>query len=97
MQTVDDTRKRTLLLKVLATIAIIGAINWGLIGFFNFNLVDAIFGGGASETTSTASRVIYALVGLAGLAALALLPRAVAPAGGTRTGVGGPLPPRRTV
>lgn len=63
------------LAKVLITIAIIGAINWGLIGFFNFNLVDAIFGGGAREETSGLSRVIYALVGLAGLASLALLPR----------------------
>ncbi len=44
------------------TLAIIGAIVWGLIGFFNFNLVSAIFGDG-----SAFSRVIYALVGLAGL------------------------------
>jgi uncharacterized membrane protein YuzA (DUF378 family) len=53
---------------VLAVLTIIGAINWGLIGFFNWNLVDAIFGGGSAEQTSTASRVVYALVGLAGLA-----------------------------
>ena len=63
------------LAKVLIAIAIIGAVNWGLIGFFNFNLVDAIFGGGSAEETSGLSRVIYALVGLAGLASLALLPR----------------------
>ena len=50
-------------------------MNWGLIGFFNFNLVDAIFGGGSAEETSGLSRVIYALVGLAGLAALAFLPK----------------------
>jgi uncharacterized protein len=61
------------LAKILITIAIIGAINWGLIGFFNFNLVDAIFGGGSAEETSAVSRVVYALVGLAGLAALATL------------------------
>jgi uncharacterized membrane protein YuzA (DUF378 family) len=54
-------------------VAIIGALNWGLIGFFNWNLVDAIFGGGAAEMTSTVSRVIYALVGLAGLGSLFLL------------------------
>lgn len=64
-----------ILSKVLIVIAIIGALNWGLIGFFNFNLVDAIFGGGAREETSGISRVIYAIVGLAGLASLALLPR----------------------
>jgi uncharacterized membrane protein YuzA (DUF378 family) len=61
--------------KTLIVIAIIGAVNWGLIGFFNFNLVDAIFGGGSAEETSAISRVIYAIVGLAGLAGLAMLPR----------------------
>lgn len=62
-------------IKTMVVIALIGAINWGLIGFFNFNLVDAIFGGGAAEETSGFSRFIYAVVGLAGLAALILLPR----------------------
>jgi uncharacterized membrane protein YuzA (DUF378 family) len=61
------------LLKAAMILAIIGALNWGLIGFFNWNLVDAIFGGGSAEMTSTISRVIYALVGLAGLASLFLL------------------------
>lgn len=59
----------------LLVVAIIGAINWGLIGFFNFNLVDAIFGGGAREVTSGFSRVIYALVGLCGVASAFFLPR----------------------
>lgn len=44
------------------TLTIIGAINWGLVGFFNYNLVDALFGEG-----SAFSRIIYSLVGLAGL------------------------------
>ena len=44
------------------TIAIIGAVNWGLIGFFNFNLVSSLFGG-----IRWISRIIYALVGLCGL------------------------------
>ena len=61
--------------KILLVVAIIGAVNWGLIGFFNFNLVDAIFGGGSREETSTVSRVIYALVGVAGIIAAAMLPR----------------------
>jgi uncharacterized membrane protein YuzA (DUF378 family) len=60
------------LLKTAMVVAIIGALNWGLVGFFNWNLVDAIFGGGSAEMTSTASRVIYAIVGLAGLASLFL-------------------------
>jgi uncharacterized protein len=61
------------LTKVLLTIAIIGAVNWGLVGFFNWNLVDAIFGGGAREETSAFSRFVYAIVGLAGLAAIPML------------------------
>lgn len=44
------------------TIAIIGAVNWGLVGFFNFNLVAFLFG-----SMSWMSRIIYALVGLCGL------------------------------
>ncbi len=66
------TGARTLL-KIATALAIIGALNWGLVGFFNWNLVDAIFGGGAREATSTASRVIYAIVGVAGLIAAYLL------------------------
>ncbi len=46
---------------ITLTFSIIGAINWGLIGFFNFNLVQFIFGEGGI------ARVIYALVGLCGL------------------------------
>jgi len=61
--------------KIFLVIAIIGAVNWGLIGFFNFNLVDAIFGGGSAEQTSGVSRVIYAVVGVAGLIAAVMLPR----------------------
>ncbi|MBL4936736.1 DUF378 domain-containing protein [Clostridium sp. YIM B02515] len=61
-------------MRVLDTIAlllvIIGAVNWGLIGFFDFNLVSALFG----EMT-TFSRIIYALVGIAGLYSLSFLGR----------------------
>lgn len=51
------------------TLAIIGAINWGLVGFFNFDLVRAIFGTGGSptDTVSALSRIIFAIVGLGGL------------------------------
>lgn len=45
------------------TIAIIGAINWGLIGLFRFNLVAFIFG-----DMSWLSRIVYVIVGLCGLA-----------------------------
>lgn len=44
------------------TLAIIGAVNWGLVGFFNFNLVSFIFG-----SMTWISRIVYALVGICGL------------------------------
>jgi uncharacterized membrane protein YuzA (DUF378 family) len=75
------------LTKALFILIVIGAINWGLIGFFNWNLVDAIFRGGAREETSGLARFIYALVGLAGIGTLALLLR---PRGEAR-GVGRPV------
>lgn len=75
MATNDNSHSLDVLTKLLISIAIIGAVNWGLIGFFNFNLVDAIFGGGSAEETSAVSRVVYALVGVAGLIAALLLPK----------------------
>ncbi len=59
-------------MKIIDAIAlvliIIGAINWGLIGIFGFNLVEAIFGG-----FSIVSRIIYTLVGVAGLWGIKLI------------------------
>lgn len=56
-------------MKILDSIAlilvIIGAINWGLIGFFQFDLVAALFG-----YMSILSRIVYALVGISGLYAI---------------------------
>jgi uncharacterized membrane protein YuzA (DUF378 family) len=75
MDTTTHTNSTDVITKILIVLAIIGALNWGLIGFFNWSLVDAIFGGGAHEQTSTASRVIYAIVGVAGLVSLGLLPK----------------------
>ena len=46
----------------LLTLVIIGAINWGLIGFFRFDLVAFLFG-----NLSWLSRIVYALVGIGGL------------------------------
>lgn len=54
----------------LLTIAIIGAINWGLIGFFRFDLVAFLFG----EMTLF-SRIVYGLVGISGLYAISLFGR----------------------
>lgn len=54
--------------RIALSLVIIGAINWGLIGFFNFDLVASIFGG----QQALLSRVIYSLVGLSGLYALTI-------------------------
>ena len=55
--------------RIALVLTIIGAINWGLIGFFQFDLVASIFGG----QNSAISRIIYGLVGIAGLVNLGLL------------------------
>lgn len=55
--------------KTALLLTIIGAINWLLIGLFEFDLVAAIFGG----QTGTFSRIIYTLVGIAGLWCLTIL------------------------
>lgn len=52
------------------TIAIIGAVNWGLIGIFRFDLVAFLFG-----DMSWISRIVYTLVGLCGLYLITLFPR----------------------
>lgn len=49
-------------------LVIIGALNWGLIGLLNFDLVAAIFG-----QQSLLSRIVYSLVGLAGLYSITFL------------------------
>ena len=59
-------------MKILDTIVlclvIIGSVNWGLIGFFQFDLVAAIFG-----DMTMFSRIIYAIIGICGLYAISFL------------------------
>lgn len=59
-------------MKIIDNIAlilvIIGAIVWGIIGIFNFNLVEVLFG-----NMTIISRIIYILVGISGLWAIKLL------------------------
>src|SRR3954471_6343127 len=50
-------------------LTIIGALNWGLIGFFQFDLVATLFGG----QDAFLSRVVYGLVGISGLVCIGLL------------------------
>ena len=54
--------------KSALVITVIGAINWGLIGLFDFNLVEMIFG-----HMTILSRIIYTLVGLCGIINLGIL------------------------
>ncbi len=51
-------------------IVIIGAVNWGLIGFLGFDLVAFLFG-----SMSILSRIVYSLVGICGLYAISFLGR----------------------
>lgn len=59
----------TTLQRIALVFTIIGALNWGLIGLFQFDLVASLFGGQSSGL----SRIIYSIVGLAGLINLGLL------------------------
>lgn len=52
------------------TLVIIGAINWGLIGFFKFDLVAFLFG-----QMTWLSRIVYAIVGISGLYTISLFGR----------------------
>lgn len=54
--------------KIALVLIIIGAINWGLIATFNFDLVAALFG-----DMSVISRIVYGLVGVSGLWGIKLL------------------------
>ena len=67
MHSVNNIIERSVYIMVILDaiafiLVLIGAINWGLIGFFSFDLVAALFG-----DMSTFSRMVYGLVGLAGL------------------------------
>lgn len=54
--------------KIALFFTIIGAINWGLIGFLDFNLVATLFG-----DMTLLSRIVYAIVGICGLINIGIL------------------------
>lgn len=54
--------------KTCLIFTIIGALNWGLIGFFDFNLVTALF-----QESSAIVRIVYGIVGICGIVNLGLL------------------------
>lgn len=51
-----------ILQKIALVFTILGAINWGLVGLFNFNLVTAIFG-----ATSVMTRIVYVVIAIAAI------------------------------
>ena len=55
--------------KIALTLVVIGALNWGSIGIFGFDVIGWVFAGQAS----TVSRIVYTIVGLAGVWAISLL------------------------
>jgi uncharacterized membrane protein YuzA (DUF378 family) len=55
---------------IALVLVVIGAINWGLIGFFGFDLVRVIFG-----DMTLISRILYSVIGIAGLYALSFFGR----------------------
>lgn len=57
-----------ILQKVCLVFTLIGALNWGLVGIFDFNLVSAIFG-----DASVASRIVYSVVGICAVINIMLL------------------------
>lgn len=54
--------------KIALGLVIIGALNWGLVGLFNFNLVEALFG-----VDTLLTNIVYTFVGLAGVINIGLL------------------------
>jgi uncharacterized membrane protein YuzA (DUF378 family) len=67
---------------IVMLLMVIGSLNWGLVGFFQYDLVSDIFGG----MSTAAARVIFGLVGLAGLYGISFLCRCC---GSCKCGPGG--------
>jgi uncharacterized protein len=61
--------------QVFVWLAVVGAVHWGLVGLFDWDLVRAIFGNETSTPSSPLSRAVYALVGVAGVALALVAPR----------------------
>lgn len=61
--------------KTSLVLIIIGALNWGLVGLFGFDLVGFLFGG----SDSILSRIVFTVVGLAGIWAISILFKKIVP------------------
>ncbi|HYG69985.1 MAG TPA: DUF378 domain-containing protein [Anaeromyxobacteraceae bacterium] len=71
----NKTNGTTFVGQLAMWLSVIGAVNWGLVGVADFDLVRAILGGETSTPASGLSRIVYALVGVAGLALALVAPR----------------------
>lgn len=60
---------------IALVLVVIGAVNWGLVGLFQFDLVATLFGG----TSAAMSRIVYTAVGIAGVILLATSAAAMQP------------------
>lgn len=69
LEILQQERGNVYLTRLALVLVIIGALNWLLVGLFQYDLVASIFGG----ATSILSRVVYTLVGLAGIYCIGLL------------------------
>ncbi len=65
--TMKGGNKMNMIQKIALVLTIVGALNWGFIGLFNFNIVESLFG------TSLFTAIIYMLVGVAGIINVMLL------------------------
>ena len=59
----------TIVNKIALGLIVVGALNWGLVGIFTFDLVAWIFGG----ATAVLSRIVYTLIALAGIWCITML------------------------
>ena len=71
---------------IALVLVVVGAVNWGLVGLFQFDLVAALFGG----PSAALSRVVYSLVGVAGVV-VALTSLAMSPGVQPRATAAAPL------
>lgn len=76
MNNICESKKGEIIMDKLAlTLVTIGAINWGSVGLFKFDIVGFLFGG----TDSIISRIIFTIVGLAGLWCISILFKKIVP------------------
>ena len=68
INSIKEERFMNTLYKICLVISIIGCLNWGLVGIFNFNLVEFLFGDGTMLT-----RLVYILVAISGLIDIGIL------------------------